>query len=103
MANYDIGFLIKSARVMRGKSQEEVASNIGVTREMFSNYERNKRDVPFSRLIDFLNYIGMPVDLFLKLGEVQPYKEGDLKIYKRINNLDEKRKQKIMEFMDLMR
>ena len=53
-------------RLMKRKTQEECADDIGVPRSRISSYEEGRSEPSFDMLITFSNYFKLPIDALLK-------------------------------------
>lgn len=60
----NVGLLIKQARKKKGWSQENLASEIGVSISVISDIENGKEDMPLSRLAVISNVLEMDSYLF---------------------------------------
>jgi transcriptional regulator with XRE-family HTH domain len=57
---------IKHLRTLKGLTQEQFASILNVSRSRISSYEEDRAVPPLDFLIDFSNYINIPIDALLK-------------------------------------
>jgi transcriptional regulator with XRE-family HTH domain len=55
----DLGDQIRKAREKAGLSQEQLASNLTVTREQLSNYERGKSAIPANVIAEIAEALGI--------------------------------------------
>jgi len=60
-----VGGLLKQARLDAGRSQEEVAQQIGEDSAMVQSYEMGRMEIPFLHLEEMGRYLGVSVDYFL--------------------------------------
>ena len=57
---------IRHLRLMKRKTQEECAEDIGVPRSRISSYEEGRSEPSFDMLITFSDYFKLPIDALLK-------------------------------------
>jgi transcriptional regulator with XRE-family HTH domain len=57
----DLGRAIRVARNAAGKSQEDVASQIGVTFQQIQKYETGKNRIPVKHLVSISEYLEVPL------------------------------------------
>ena len=69
MADDSIKLTLKSARELRGYTQDEAAKLIGVSKDTLSNYERGKSypDIPVLRRIENVYQVSYNQIIFLPL------------------------------------
>lgn len=65
--NNDIlGYRLKEARIARGYSLEDLAKQIGITRQSLSKYENEDMKIPSENLINIANILEFPISFFKK-------------------------------------
>ena len=69
---------LKKLRETLGKSQAQVANDLGVTRQCYNNYELGNRQPDYEALAKIAQYFNVTVDYLLG-NETEP-KETDIKI-----------------------
>ena len=57
----DLGRAIRVARNAAGKSQEDVASQIGVTFQQIQKYETGKNRIPVKHIVSISEYLEVPL------------------------------------------
>ncbi len=72
--NKKIGLIISRERKEKKLSREQVARRVGVTTQCIEKYEKGKVNIPFKRLIQVCNAMGICITIFLK-------KEDDNSVY----------------------
>lgn len=70
-----VGNRIKNARILKCLSQQNVADEIGVSKQMISKYENGEAIPTSSKLINLSKLFGLKVDYFfssfqIELGEI---------------------------------
>ena len=65
------GDRLKSARLYRGMTIEELAGQIDVSKQTISQYENNKIDTPFDKILVLSNVLGFPYEYFLQAEPFQ--------------------------------
>jgi transcriptional regulator with XRE-family HTH domain len=57
----EIGENIKTARVVAGKSQQDVAEFLGITFQQLQKYESGKNRAPVDRIVKIADYLRIPL------------------------------------------
>ena len=57
---------LKHLRVLKGKTQEQLADDCGMSRSRISSYEEKRADPPIEALLSFSEYFKLPIDILLK-------------------------------------
>ncbi len=78
---------LKSLRMTRGESQEDVAKALGISQSRYQTYESNKREPNSVLLIKIAKYFGVSTDYLL--GNFQDSSNIDFSISKAYSELDE--------------
>ena len=77
----DIGTTIKKIRKQKGQTQEEFASQCGITQTYLSQIENNQKEPIFSVLKSISEQLNIPLPILLFLSmteeDVQPNKRED--------------------------
>lgn len=99
------GNKIKSARLMKGLQQEELAHAIGVSKQMVSKYEKGISMPSSSHLFQLADAIGVNVDFFFSepkvdLGAVNFRKKSSFGIRKQ-ESLRERIKAEIADYIEI--
>ena len=68
LRNRIIGVLLKQARTAAGKSQKDVAAEIGVSSRRITQYEYGQRPVPIAELQHVADYLRLPLTYFMDEG-----------------------------------
>lgn len=63
-----------NARKAKGKTQQEVADYLGISRQAYSNYEAGKREPDFETLLKLGEYFDCSVDYLLGTKKTPPVK-----------------------------
>lgn len=61
-----VGRRVKTLRVLRGMSQEELGKRVGLTFQQIQKYERGANRMGASRLWEFSSILGIPVEWFFE-------------------------------------
>ena len=103
---------IKELRKEEGKTQREIAEAIGVSAQVFRNYEIGRNQPSIEMLIKIADYFLVSVDYLIgrsdDLGiisfraEEETLTEGERKILHRYRKLDESRKDSLIEYADFL-
>ncbi len=103
---------IKELRKEEGKTQREIAAAIGVSAQVFRNYEIGRNQPSIEMLIKIADYFLVSVDYLIgrsdDLGiisfraEEETLTEGERKILHRYRKLDESRKESLIEYADFL-
>ena len=56
---------LKSLRGQLGYTQEELAQQVGMTRDTYKNYEQQRTEMGYDMLIKFADYFGCSIDYLL--------------------------------------
>ena len=88
-----IGQRIKNSRIHKGLSLQEVAENIGVSKQMINKYEQGKSIPNSEKLIAFSKLFNQKIDYFFRkpeviIGEINFRKKSKFSI-KKVNALKE--------------
>lgn len=70
--------LIKSTRIEKGISQEEISQKIGISRSSYISFEQGKTELSFSQAIKVANILG------ISLEEVEQGTKADYEKYKQM-------------------
>jgi len=89
----NIGIRIKSSRIQKGFSLQEVADRIGVSKQMISKYEQGNSMPNSEKLIALSKLYNRKIDFFFKkpevqIGEINFRKKSKFSV-KRVNSLKE--------------
>lgn len=57
---------LKHLRVLKGKTQEQLADDCNMSRSRISSYEERRADPPIDALLIFSEYFKLPIDILLK-------------------------------------
>lgn len=82
---------LKALRNEAGKTQEEMAKLIGISRTTYTEYERGKNKPPIQKLQIMADYYGVPIDFLMGNSNSKPVKnivDVSLTIEKIINHLE---------------
>ncbi len=67
---------LKELREEKGLTQQEIADELNVKQNSYSQYENGIRELPINSLIRLAKFYSVPVDYILCLTEVdEPYPE----------------------------
>lgn len=83
------------ARVIKGLSQENIASELGISIGAYSNIERGKSEVTVSRLYDLAKILKVSIMEFLPMEGMEKVEISATKNYPYINE------QELLELNDL--
>lgn len=61
----NIGDNLKYLRTLKGMTQQEVADQINVTRQAYTNYEKNKREPELKILIKIADFYMVSLDMIV--------------------------------------
>lgn len=95
---------LKKVRLMYGKTQQEVATAVGITQFTYSNYENEKTQPDFSLLVKLADYFHVTVDELLghevpyTLNRVQ-FSEKQLELVERIKSLNDNQCTRVDDFI----
>ncbi|MDE5771280.1 MAG: helix-turn-helix domain-containing protein [Ruminococcus sp.] len=59
------GLILKELRSKTGKSQSDVAKSIGITQQVYQNYEAGRREASYDTLIKLADFYGVSIDYLL--------------------------------------
>ncbi|WP_052594755.1 helix-turn-helix domain-containing protein [Aureispira sp. CCB-QB1] len=98
-----VGYRIKSARKLKGLSLQNVADELGVSKQMVSKYENGVSIPPSSKLLSLSKLFDQKVDYFfrsfkIELGEVNFRKKSSFSA-KKENSLKEQIKIKLENYL----
>ena len=88
---------LKLLRLERGKTQEEVADELGISRGCLANYETGKRTPDGDMLKKLAKVLGVSVDFMITYSDVRnvTLNEEELKVYTKAN-------EKLKEYGDII-
>lgn len=95
---------LKRVRLMADKTQNEVASAIGITQFTYSNYEKEKTQPDFAVLIKLADYFHVTVDELLghevpyTLNRVQ-FSDKQLDLIEQIKSLNDSQCLRVSDFI----
>jgi transcriptional regulator with XRE-family HTH domain len=64
-----LGDRLKELREEKGKTQKQVAEDLGINSVTYLHYEKSQREPPLSLLADFALYFNVSVDYLLGLND----------------------------------
>lgn len=67
--SYEIAKVIKKLRIERGISQEELAKNLGMTRQRYSRIESNQISITFKLIEKIAEYYKIPTNEITKVSQ----------------------------------
>lgn len=96
----DIGSKIIQLRKKLNWSQTELAKNIGVSRTIVGNYERNENTPSIEVLLKMAKAFNVSVDFLIGEGEVANYDKAVLQRINDIEKLDNNTKNILFNLID---
>ena len=66
----EVGERIRELRKIRGRSQSDISSHLGITQASLSNYETGKRDLPLSTAVKLAAELDVPFGDVLQTKEM---------------------------------
>lgn len=63
-----VGARVRLCRTLKGVTQEQLASHIGVTFQQIQKYEKGRDSIRSSRLLDFSRILEVPINYFFDDG-----------------------------------
>jgi Zn-dependent peptidase ImmA (M78 family)/DNA-binding XRE family transcriptional regulator len=98
-----VGNRIKNARILKCLSQQNVAEEIGISKQMVSKYEKGEALPTSSKLIKLSKLFGLKIDYFfssfqIELGEINFRKKSTFSIKKQ-NSLKEQIKIRLENYL----
>lgn len=81
---YSIGFKIRALRKEKNLSQEEVATNIGISTQALYNYETEKRQIPIDILSKISELFHIPIENFFNNNVCSDFNSTSNKKMKKI-------------------
>ena len=95
---------LKDLREDENLKQKDIAEIINTTAKEYGDYEKGKRDIPTSRMIQLAKYYKVSMDYITGLtndkGGMHKNNEEETEILKLYNSLDDKRKGKAELFLE---
>lgn len=88
-----VAYRIKNARILKGLSQQDVAGELGVSKQMISKYEKGTSMPSSSKLIKLSKLFGLKVDCFFSSFKVE-LKEVN---FRKKSNFSMKRQKSLKE------
>lgn len=70
--NRNIGYKVYQARLMLNLSREDLASHIGISKEVLAEYEKGIREISEDKLELISNRLKKPVSYFYKIENILP-------------------------------
>jgi transcriptional regulator with XRE-family HTH domain len=64
-----LGDRLRELREEKGKTQKQVADDLGINSVTYLHYEKSQREPPLSLLADFAIYFNVSVDYLLGLND----------------------------------
>ena len=93
----DYGLTLKKIRESLNISQNKISSGI-MSQSNYSKVENREIDIPFVKMVDLLDQLGMTIDEFLYIH--RDYKQNPGKQLSRLNRLEPGNKTKMMKTID---
>lgn len=95
---------LKDLREDENLKQKDIAEIINTTANYYGDYEKGKRDIPTSRMIQLAKYYKVSMDYITGLtndkGGMHKNSEEEAEILRLYNSLDDKRKGKAELFLE---
>lgn len=95
---------LRDLREDENLKQKDIADIINTTANYYGDYEKGKRDIPTSRMIQLAKYYGVSMDYITGLtndkGGMHRNNEEERTILKLYNSLDQKKKGKAELFLE---
>ncbi len=104
-----VGENLLKFRLFRGMTQETLADSVGVTFQQIQKYEKGKNRVSVSRLWQFSQVLGIPVDEFYDGVEGAPGRDAlkltpeEFALIKKYKVLLEPQKKALQDYMRFLR
>lgn len=95
-----IGDRIKQARIYRGKTQKELADELGVTKQAISKYEKSKSKLGTEVIAKLPKILGFPLSFFSK--EYDYESEDKSIIYFRTKEIRQRTKEQLGEKINIL-
>ena len=65
---------IRNLRIDNGYTQKQIAEQLGISQNTYSQYENEQRQIPISMLVTLARFYGVSVDYIIGLTDVKsPY------------------------------
>ncbi len=96
----DIGEKISSLRKKHNLSQTDLAKQVGVSRTIIGNYERNSNSPSIEILSKIATTFNVSIDFLVGQGQLASYNKEVLKRINDIENLDEETRGKLFFLID---
>lgn len=96
-----IGKRIRHIRISKNLTQEYLAQKVGVNVSHISNIENNRVKISLSALIATANALDVTVDYLLE-NEYESNTGIDSQIIKKLEQLDDNKKERLIQIMDLI-
>ena len=71
-----LNIILKELRKKSGKTQEEIAKELNISQEAYSNYENGKRTPDIDMIIEIADYYNMPIDILVGRYEKVNYENS---------------------------
>ena len=99
--NKELGKIFKEYRLKRKYTQEKITEELDISVKYISRIENGTGGVKVETLVNYMNILSIPPDiLFENLLTNQTLKK-DLKLYKKIKELSENKKDFAMNIIDI--
>lgn len=95
-----IGDRIKQARIYRGKTQKQLADELGITKQAISKYEKNKSKLGTEIIAKLPKVLGFPLSFFSK--EYSDTLENESIIYFRTKEIPKKTREQLGEKIKIL-
>lgn len=98
----DFGKKLAELRLAKGRSQVDIAQELGIAKSTYHGYENNKREPDIQKIRTICNVLGVTADELLELADGQKhYSDEDLEVIGKYSELDSFGKRVVSTIIDI--
>ena len=92
-------------RKSKGLSQQDVADYLGISRQAYCNYENDKREASYERLLQVSEYVNVTVDELLGRGAKPQITDDDIRfaLFDGADNITDEMYEEVKRFAEYVK
>ena len=97
-----IGQRLKSLRLLRGKTQQDLADVLNISRSAYALYEAGRRQLGYESLLALADFYGISLDYLFEVREtMNTFTSEERHLLKQYRSLDGRGRETIRSLLDL--
>ena len=89
---------LKELRKEQGKTQQEIANMLNISRVQYTNIENGIRETSFGTLKKLADFFGVTADYLLHLSDIPSLSKDESELLEAFGKLDAKGKHKVLGY-----